>query len=155
MSIAIVGVGETAYSFHDPRSEAEPALDAIRRALADAGLEPHDVDGFVSETYSTVRYAPVDEISKRLGLRAGAELTWHEVEGTGTVYTHTVVRRSFLPDQRDVAPFTIILVELDGVDGPRLVANLAAGVDPRIGMRVRPTFPTVGSHAHPVFVPAD
>jgi uncharacterized OB-fold protein len=66
-----------------------------------------------------------------------------------------VVRRSLLPDQRDVAPFTIILVELDGVDGPRLVANLADGVDPRVGMRVRATFPTVGSHAHVVFVPAD
>src|SRR4051794_38228640 len=44
-------------------------LEAIHRALADAGLRPEDVDGFVSETYSTVRAAPVDEIAQRLGVR--------------------------------------------------------------------------------------
>jgi uncharacterized OB-fold protein len=86
---------------------------------------------------------------------AGAHLIWDDVEGTGIVYTFTVVRRSFLPDQRDVAPYTIILVELDGVEGLRLVANLADGIEPRIGMRVRATFPAVGSHAHPIFVPAE
>ncbi len=85
MSIAIVGVGETDYSFHDPRPEAELALDAIRRALADAGLEPHDVDGFVSETYSTVRYAPVDEISQRLGLRDRAFSAQMSLAGAGNV----------------------------------------------------------------------
>ena len=54
MTIAIVGVGETDYTFRDERPVAAMVLDAIHRALADAGLRPEDVDGFVSETYSTV-----------------------------------------------------------------------------------------------------
>jgi hypothetical protein len=32
MAIAIVGVGETDYSFNDPRTPSAMALDAVRRA---------------------------------------------------------------------------------------------------------------------------
>jgi hypothetical protein len=83
----------------------------------------------------------------------GAHLEWEQVAGTGTVFTHTVVRRAFLPDQRERVPYTIVFVELDGVDGVRFVANLAEGVEPHIGMRVRVTFEPVGDHVQPVFVP--
>lgn len=85
MSIAIVGVGETDYAFKDPRPEAEMALEAIRRALDDAGLRPEDVDGFVSESYSTVRYAPVDEISQRLGVKDRTFSAQMSIAGAGNV----------------------------------------------------------------------
>jgi uncharacterized protein len=55
---------------------------------------------------------------------AGASVEWAEVTPTGTVYTFTTVRRAFLPDGASAVPFTVALIELDGVEGVRLVANL-------------------------------
>ena len=43
-------------------------------------------------------------------------------------------------------------VELDGVEGVRLVSNLEG--DAGIGDRVQATFPDLGSRKHLVFVPA-
>ena len=44
---AIVGVGQSAYSWESGRPEAVLALEVIRRALDDAGLNLSDVDGLV------------------------------------------------------------------------------------------------------------
>jgi len=85
VTIAIVGVGETDYAFADPRSEPEMVLDAIHRALDDAGLDAADIDGFVSESYSTIRYAPVDEIAQRLRLKDRAFSAQLSLAGAGTV----------------------------------------------------------------------
>jgi uncharacterized OB-fold protein len=69
-----------------------------------------------------------------------AHLDWRRVAATGTVFTHTTVHRSLLPDgnQTDV-PFLTALIEIDGVEGPRLVTALVNmdGRKPAIGMRVR------------------
>lgn len=43
--IAIVGIGEAAYSKASGRTSREIAADAVASAIADAGLEPKDVDG--------------------------------------------------------------------------------------------------------------
>lgn len=85
MTIAIVGVGETQQRVGDPRPEAELALEAIHRALADAGLAAVDVDGFVTESYATIRYAPVDEIAQRLGVRDRAFSAQLSLAGAGNV----------------------------------------------------------------------
>ena len=57
----------------------------------------------------------------------GATLRWEEVAPTGTVYTATRVERAFLPGGQADVPFTVAFIELDGVEGMRLVANLADG----------------------------
>ncbi len=82
----------------------------------------------------------------------GAELVWERVATTGAVHTRTTVRRGFLPGGAADPPFVVGFIELDGVDGVRLVANLA---DESIGIgdRVRATFETVGHRLHPFFVP--
>jgi uncharacterized OB-fold protein len=49
---------------------------------------------------------------------------WHELAGTGTVYTYTIVRQAFIPSLQDRIPYVVIAVELDGGDGARLVSNL-------------------------------
>jgi uncharacterized OB-fold protein len=64
----------------------------------------------------------------------------------------TTVRRGFLPDGREDPPFVVALVELDGVGGIRLVANLADEPGLGIGSRVRTEFMTLGNRLHPVFV---
>ena len=47
---AIVGIGATEFSKDSGRSELRLAAEAVRAALADAGLEPADVDGLVTFT---------------------------------------------------------------------------------------------------------
>lgn len=65
--VAAVGVGETTYYKHSqsPDSEFVLALRAILRAIEDAGLRPHDIDGFAS--YSNDRNDP-SRIAAALGL---------------------------------------------------------------------------------------
>lgn len=65
--VAAVGVGETIYYKHSqsPDSEFVLALKAILRAVEDAGLRPHDIDGFAS--YSNDRNDP-SRIAAALGL---------------------------------------------------------------------------------------
>lgn len=50
---AIVGVGQTDYSKNSGRSELQLASEAVRAAVADAGLTPADVDGLVTMTVDT------------------------------------------------------------------------------------------------------
>ncbi|MBI3954142.1 MAG: lipid-transfer protein [Chloroflexi bacterium] len=44
---AVVGIGETEYSRDSGRTERSLALEAIKKAIEDAGLRPGDIDGIV------------------------------------------------------------------------------------------------------------
>jgi uncharacterized OB-fold protein len=79
------------------------------------------------------------------------ELLWEAVAGTGTIYSFTTVHRSFLPGRREQVPYTVGLVDLDGVDGPRLVATLDDGTPWVVGDRVEVTFVPLEERTHPVF----
>src|SRR5881409_3472484 len=50
---AIAGIGATEFSKDSGRSELRLAAEAVRAALADAGLTPSDVDGLVTFTQDT------------------------------------------------------------------------------------------------------
>ncbi|MDT0389286.1 lipid-transfer protein [Streptomyces sp. DSM 41921] len=50
---AIAGIGATEFSKDSGRSELRLAVEAVRAALADAGLTPADVDGMVTFTMDT------------------------------------------------------------------------------------------------------
>ncbi|HET8582166.1 MAG TPA: lipid-transfer protein [Jatrophihabitans sp.] len=56
---AIAGVGATEFSKDSGRSELRLAAEAVRSAIADAGLRPHDVDGLVTFTQDTNTEAAV------------------------------------------------------------------------------------------------
>jgi uncharacterized OB-fold protein len=78
---------------------------------------------------------------------------WEQVATTGRVHTLTRVRRPFLPGSNaEHLPVVVGFIELDGVDGVRLVANLADDEHVVIGARVRATFERLGARQHPVFV---
>jgi acetyl-CoA acetyltransferase len=62
----VVGVGESAYGRGTGRSEWEQAVEAVSRALADAGLAASDVDGLVRYSYDEVDEAM---LTRSLGLR--------------------------------------------------------------------------------------
>lgn len=46
-SVAIVGIGETKFARRSESSVGELAVQAVRAAIADAGLTPAQVDGIV------------------------------------------------------------------------------------------------------------
>jgi uncharacterized protein len=59
------------------------------------------------------------------------EWTWQEVSGKGTIYSYEIVVHAIQPGFRAVAPYPVVVVELDEQrgaptehDGLRLVANL-------------------------------
>lgn len=66
--VAVVGVGETTYYRHGqaPEPEFVMCLKAILAACSDAGIDPHDIDGFAS--FSNDRNGPT-AIAAALGTR--------------------------------------------------------------------------------------
>ena len=64
---AIVGIGATEFSKDSGRSEMSLACEAVAAAIADAGLQPTDVDGMV--TYSSDNNPDV-EIARHVGIGA-------------------------------------------------------------------------------------
>lgn len=64
------------------------------------------------------------------------DLVWQDAAGTGTVYSMTLVTRAPSEAFRALAPYVLVLVDLD--EGPRLFGHGAA--DLAIGARVAATF---------------
>ena len=62
---AIVGIGATEFSKESGRSELRLAVEACELAIADAGLEPAQIDGMVTYTQDT---NPEIEIARNLGV---------------------------------------------------------------------------------------
>ncbi len=77
---AIAGIGETDYSRNSGRTELVLTLQAIKAALDDAGLKPHDVDGLVRWSVDT---SNPGEVAANLGVK---DLKWFgEVNQAGNV----------------------------------------------------------------------
>lgn len=82
---AIVGIGQTEFSKNIGRSERTIALEAIRAALADAGIAPREVDGLVRFDLETTTEV---EIARNLGLenvRFFSEVAYGGGAGSATV----------------------------------------------------------------------
>ena len=62
---AVVGIGATEFSKESGRSELRLAVKACEAAIADAGLEPGQIDGMVTYTQDT---NPEIEIARNLGI---------------------------------------------------------------------------------------
>ncbi|MGH9032831.1 MAG: lipid-transfer protein, partial [Acidimicrobiia bacterium] len=62
---AVVGIGATEFSKDSGRSELRLACEAVEAAIADAGLEPSQIDGMVTYTQET---NPEIEIARNLGI---------------------------------------------------------------------------------------
>ena len=63
---AIVGLGATEFSKNSGRTELRLAMEAVLAALADAGIDPKEVDGFSSYSVDKV---PEYEVARLLGAR--------------------------------------------------------------------------------------
>ncbi len=84
--VAVAGVGETEYSRDSGRSELRLALEASMKALDDAGIDPHEVDGVMR--YS-VDSSSEQQVAANLGVR---DLAWFgEVNAAGPAAAAIVV----------------------------------------------------------------
>ena len=52
------------------------------------------------------------------------DVDWHEMSGTGTVYSYTVARHALIPELAGSIPYVVGVIELDGAPGVRLVASI-------------------------------
>ena len=77
---AIVGIGQTEFSWSSGRSEAALAVEAIRGALDDAGLTVADVDGIVRFSEESTSSS---ELVSLMGMRP---LSFSADEGTGGAF---------------------------------------------------------------------
>lgn len=94
MAVAVVGVGEVPATLRDGRTASALAVDACRRALTDAGLEPRDVDGFVTEGHSMPRRAPIDVVGTALGAGERAFAAHTSLAGAGVVGALQLARQA-------------------------------------------------------------
>jgi uncharacterized OB-fold protein len=82
--------------------------------------------------------------------------TWVSVAPRGTVFSFTILRRSFVAELEDATPLPIALVDIDDAPGVRLVTNVrdsgAIDEELRIGVQVRIEFEDVGDAALPIAV---
>ena len=84
-----------------------------------------------------------------------ANLAWKESAGEGTVYTYSIVRQSYHPFFRGMAPYAVAWIDLG--EGPRLVSNVVGVEDPssvHIGMRVKIRWEEHEALCVPLFEPA-
>ena len=79
--IAIVGVGETEFKRRSDRSIDDLVLEASRSAIADAGLKPDEIDGFIP----AVEHPNADQLALALGATRAFTAKPGYVAGAGTV----------------------------------------------------------------------
>jgi uncharacterized OB-fold protein len=80
----------------------------------------------------------------------GSDLEWREAQGTGAVYSFTVVHRAPSQEFQDT-PYIVALVDLQ--EGVRMMSNIV-GADPKaihIGTSVKVRFEKRGDASVPVF----
>src|SRR5262245_50686560 len=115
---AIAGIGATEFSKDSGRSEMRLAVEAIHAALADAGLEPDDVDGLVSYT---VDGNAETEIARNLGIPA---LTFFSRIGFGGGAAGAVIQQAAMAVATGVARAVVVYRALNERSGNRFGAGL-------------------------------
>ena len=85
----------------------------------------------------------------------GTDLEWRPASGDGTVYAVTVEHRPQNPAMRELAPYTVALVDLD--EGVRMLSSVV-GAQPdsvAVGQRVHVTWePLSDGRNLPLFTPS-
>ena len=82
------------------------------------------------------------------------EQRWEKVSGRGKVWSFVVPHPPLLPAYTDLAPFNVIVVELDEDPSLRLVGNLVASADGEIN-EIDPASIQIGEPVKVVFAQVD
>jgi acetyl-CoA acetyltransferase len=122
---AIVGVGYTAFTRDSGTTVLDLALQAVTRALADAGLERTAVDGLLS--YSMGDSVPVTTVARALGL---PRLAWHNDIAGGGSQCASILADAAMAIDAGLAETIVIYRALNGRTGKRMgQIALGAGDD--------------------------
>lgn len=121
---AIVGIGATDFSRCSERSELSLAVQASLAALADAGLDPSDVDGIIRCDMDNVRG---NDLAHTLGIR---ELTYLGENGPGGAAPCAMVGQAVAAILSGQATTVLVFRSLNGRSGQRF------GQSPMEGDRV-------------------
>src|SRR5690242_11699177 len=119
----IIGVGETDYCRGDGSGMTNlgVVLEAARRAIADAGIEPTDVDGVISPYL----HATVEQVKDNLGLRRVSFSAQVNMGGASPV---AALQHAALAVTAGVADFVVIPVGWNGYSGTRARDNATEAV---------------------------
>ncbi len=112
---AIVGVGYTAFSRESGRTVLELALEAVTKALADAGLERTAVDGLLS--YHMGDSVPVTTVARTLGL---PRLAWHNDIAGGGSQGASILGDAAMVVAAGLAETVVVYRALNGRSGKRM-----------------------------------
>jgi acetyl-CoA acetyltransferase len=90
--VAIVGVGESEHTRASGRTTIDMAATAVERALADAGLEPDDIDGVMTVPAMAGQF---DEVAFRARFGITHDI-WSSTRGGGMVWAATAPHEAAL-----------------------------------------------------------
>ena len=122
---AIAGVGQSAFSKNSGVSVTALAADAALAALADAGIDPADVDGIVRNDMDLVSCAALGDA---IGAR---NLTYYGEAGPGGSGPCAMVAQAVAAIMSGQADTVVVFRSLNGRSGNRF--GLSADLDPVIG----------------------
>lgn len=122
-AVAVVGVGESLYSWESGQTEQAMAATAIESALVDAGIEPAAVDGVVRFNMESTTPAMLIE---RFGFQP-LRLTGDAANGANSAVTMLALARSAIVSGQ--AEVVVGYRSFNGRSGRRLGSNLAAQYD--------------------------
>jgi acetyl-CoA acetyltransferase len=115
---AIVGIGATEFSKESGRSELRLAVEACEAAIADAGLEPAQIDGMVTYTQDT---NPEIEIARNLGV---GELSFFSRIHHGGGAACGIVQQAVLAVHAGVADYVVCYRAFNERSGRRFGAGV-------------------------------
>lgn len=122
----ISGIGETEYSRNSGLSDKALQLQAIQRAIADAGLKPRDIDGFIpSSVAPSIYYEDLVENFGIPDLKYTATLHYGGASGTGGLHSATMAVAS------GVARHVVVVAGRNGVTGSGNISRNLAVAPPK------------------------
>ena len=119
---AIVGIGQTEFSKNSGRSEVQLACEATKAAIADAGLEPGDIDGMTSFSLDT---SDEVEIARSVGL---GDLTFYSRIPYGGGAAIGILHQAVMAVATGSAKAVVCWRALNGRSGMRYSSGVGEGI---------------------------
>ena len=122
----IVGVGETPHMRPSNRTTLSMACEAVKKAMADAGLEPRDIDGMTS--YQAGDSTSSNHVATSLGIRLNYSL---DIFGGGSS-TEALVGHAIGLLEAGYCKTIVIFRSMNGRSGRRMGGQAPSGPVPPV-----------------------